>query len=67
MACAYIGGRSKRKSNQRWRIRRIGGARQQYVTTVLAASETAAITMVIKENGIADPERQRRLVAWLED
>jgi len=46
---------SKSKRNQRWRISRIGGARQQDVTTVVAPNETAAIKTVIKE--------QRRLVA----
>jgi hypothetical protein len=34
---------------------------------LLAPSETAAIKTVIKENGIEDPEQQRRLVAWPED
>ena len=63
----YITAMSKRKSNQRWRILRIGGARQQYMTIVLAPNETAAIKTVIRENGIDDPEQQRRLVAWPED
>jgi hypothetical protein len=47
---------SKRKGYQRWRISRIGGARQQYVTTVQAPTETAAIKTAIKENSIEDPE-----------
>jgi hypothetical protein len=57
----------KSKRNQRWRISRIGGARQQYVTTVLATNEEAAIKTVIKENQIKDGWEQRRLVAWPED
>jgi hypothetical protein len=54
---------SKSKRSQRWRISRIGGPRQQYVTTVLAPSENAAIKTTIKEHGIDDPEQQLRLVA----
>jgi hypothetical protein len=45
---------SKRKSNQRWRISRIGGPRQQYVTTVLAPGETAGIKTAIKEDSNED-------------
>lgn len=57
------------KSNRtkRWRISRIGGPRQQYVTTVLALSEDAAIKAVIKEHEIKDAWEQRRLVAWPEE
>jgi hypothetical protein len=58
---------SKRKRNQRWRISRIGGARQQYLTTVLASDQAAAIKAAIKEHAIDDPDQQRRLVAWPED
>ena len=59
---------SKRKrGQQRWRVSRIGGPRQQYVTTVLAPDEAAAIKTVIKENEIKDDWEQRRLVAWAED
>ena len=59
--------KSKRNTNQRWRVSRIRGNRNEVVGTVLAPDREAAIEAAIIENKIDDPDKQRRRVAWPED
>jgi hypothetical protein len=58
---------NQRKSDQRWRVSRIRGDKNEVVGTVLAPSQDAAIKTAIEEHKITDPEKQPRLVAWQED
>ena len=59
--------KSKRNTNQRWRVSRIRGNRNEPVAIVLAPDREAAIEAAIIENKIDDPDTKRRLVAWPED
>ena len=47
--------KSKRKSNQRWRVSRIRGSRNETVGVVLAPDREAAIEVAIIENKIDEP------------
>jgi len=41
--------------------------KNEFVGVVLAPDKDTAIELAIEEHRIEDPEKQRRLVAWLED
>jgi hypothetical protein len=45
----------------RWRISRIRGTPAQFIGYVQATNEAEAIKQAIKQFGIADPEKQKRL------
>jgi hypothetical protein len=57
---------NKRKT-LRWRITRIRGNRAELLGVVTAADEKSAIKTAIEYYKITDPEKQRRLVARLDD
>jgi hypothetical protein len=57
---------SKRKSEQRWRVSSIRGAKNEVVGIVSAPDREAAIQEAIELHQITEPEKQRRLVAWPE-
>ena len=55
------------RKSQRWRVSRIRGSKNEMVGIVTAPNREAAIQGAIELHHITDPEKQRRLVAWLND
>jgi len=51
------------KSVQRWRVTQIGGNRAREICELEAKDAATAVRRAIREYGIDDPHRQRRLVA----
>lgn len=49
-----------------WRVYEIA-SKGRYIGSVMAADDKAAIEQIIKEYGITEPHRQRRLVASREE
>ena len=49
---------------QRWRVTQIGGNRARDICELEAKDAASAVKRVIREYGINDPHRQRRLVAY---
>jgi len=49
---------------QRWRVTQIGGNRAREICELEAKDAPSAIKRVIREHGINDPFRQKRLVAY---
>ena len=53
-----------KSSAQRWRVTVIGGSRAREITELEATSAEAAIKRAIREHGIDDPHKQKRLAAY---
>ena len=62
----YLCAMSRRVSSKvlRWRVAQIGGPKAREICELEAKDATAAIKRVIREYGIDDRHRQKRLIAY---